>query len=109
MSAGHARALLALDSDKDIETLRREILKNDLNVRQVESRARQMKKSPARAGESSGENKNIFLKKLETELSRALGTKVEITSSKKGGKLVVTYYSDEDLDRIRGIIVPRVT
>ena len=109
LSAGHACALLSLESDKDIEALRREILKKDLNVRQVESRARQMKKSPARISKTSGEKKDIFLKKLETDLSRVLGTKVAITPGKKGGKLVVTYYSDEDLDRIRGIIVPKVT
>jgi ParB family chromosome partitioning protein len=107
LSAGHARGLLSLESDKDIETLRREILKKDLNVRQVESRARQMKKPPARASTDSGEKKDIFLKNLETELSRALGTKVDITPGKKGGKLVVTYYTNEDLDRIREIIVSK--
>ena len=109
LSAGHARALLSLQSDKDIEELRREILKKDLNVRQTESRARQVKKSPIKASDASAGEKDIFLKKLETELSRAMGTKVEINPGKKGGKLVVTYYSDEDLDRIRGIVTPKNT
>ena len=35
------------------------------------------------------------------ELERKLGTKVEITPSKKGGKVLIKYYSDDDLERIR--------
>jgi hypothetical protein len=39
------------------------------------------------------------------EFQRHLGTKVEITPGKKGGKLVVLYYSIDDLNRIRDMIV----
>ena len=48
--------------------------------------------------------KNIFIKDLEKEFERRLGTKVDIKPAKKGGKLVVTYYSDDDLDRIKDLI-----
>lgn len=106
LTAGHARALLSLESEKDIEVLRREILKKDLNVRQAEARSRQMKKVPAAPKEES--KKNIFLKNLEKDLESKLGTKVEIAPRKAGGKLVITYYSNDDLDRIRGIIIPKV-
>ncbi len=106
LTAGHARALLGLESEKDIEVLRREILKKDLNVRQAEARSRQMKKVPAAPKEES--KKNIFLKNLEKDLESKLGTKVEIAPRKAGGKLVITYYSNDDLDRIRGIIIPKV-
>ncbi|MBT6718198.1 MAG: chromosome partitioning protein ParB, partial [Nitrospina sp.] len=48
--------------------------------------------------------KNIFIKDLEKQLESRLGTKVDINPTKKGGKLVVTYYSDDDLERIQELI-----
>ena len=105
-SMGHARALLGLESAKDIEVLRREIQKNDMNVRQTEERVRQLKTSfQPKAPEKK---KDIFLKTLETELGRKLGTKVEIIPNQKGGKVVITYYSNDDLERIRGMIVKKI-
>lgn len=102
LSMGHARALLGLESVQDMEALKKEILKKDLNVRQVEGRVKQMKTPPEVA--PPARKKNVFIKNLETELERKLGTKVEIAPRKKGGKVVVTYYSDDDLERIRGMI-----
>ena len=49
--------------------------------------------------------KDIFIKKLEIELERKLGTKVEIAPSKKGGRVLIKYYSDDDLERIRTLFV----
>jgi len=106
LSMGHARALLGLESVQDIEALKKEILKKDLNVRQVEGRVKQMKTPPHEA--PPARKKDVFIKNLETEMERKLGTKVEIVPRKKGGKVVVTYYSDDDLERIRGMIVKKI-
>jgi ParB family chromosome partitioning protein len=108
LSMGHARALLGLESAKDIETLRLEILKKDMNVRQAEERVRQLKKSTADAVKVPKRKKDIFLKNLETGLERHLGTKVEIVPKQKGGKLVITYYSNDDLERIRGLMGKKI-
>jgi len=108
LSMGHARALLGLESAKDIETLRLEILKKDMNVRQAEERVRQLKKSTADAVKAPRKKKDIFLKNLETGLERHLGTKVEIVPKQKGGKLVITYYSNDDLERIRGLMGKKI-
>lgn len=112
LTMGHARALLGLESEKNLELLRRDILQNDLNVRVTESKVKilnsKQQKSGLRGGDKSDGKKNVFLKNLEKEFERALGTKVEIEYGKKGGKLVITYYSDEDLDRIRDMIVPKI-
>lgn len=105
-SMGHARALLGLESAKDIEALRREIQKNDMNVRQTEERVRQLKTSSS--PKAPEKKKDTFLKTLETELGRKLGTKVEIIPNQKGGKVVITYYSNDDLERIRGMIVKKI-
>lgn len=106
LSMGHARALLGLESAKDIEILRREVLQKDLSVRQTEARVRQMKTPPPE--KAPERKKDIFLKSLETDLGRKLGTKVEIAPQKKGGKVVITYYSNDDLERIRGMIVKQI-
>jgi ParB family chromosome partitioning protein len=101
---GHARALLGLDNPQQIEVLRQEILKQDLTVRQIESRVTNLKKLSSTKPVSLGSKKNIFIKDLEKQLQSRLGTKVDITPTKKGGKLIVTYYSDDDLDRIQELI-----
>ena len=104
ISMGHARALLGLDNAGQMEALRKEIFKQDLTVRQIESRVSRLKQSVSKKPVSLVSKKNIFIKDLEKEFERRLGTKVDIKPAKKGGKLVVTYYSDDDLDRIKDLI-----
>ncbi len=104
ISMGHARALLGLDNAGQMEALRKEIFKQDLTVRQIESRVSRLKQSVSKKPVSLVSKKNIFIKDLEKEFERRLGTKVDIKPAKEGGKLVVTYYSDDDLDRIKDLI-----
>ena len=104
LSMGHGRALLGLKNEKDIEILRRKIVGQSLNVRETEAQvhhAHRNTESPVR----KKAKKDIFITKLEMELERKLGTKVEIAPSKKGGKVIVKYYSDDDLERIRTFFV----
>jgi len=104
ISMGHARALLGLENSKQMEILRKEIIKQDLTVRQTEGRVNKVKAGSVNKPGPSMAKKDIFIKDLEKELARRLGTKVDISPKKNGGKLVVTYYSDDDLDRIQGLI-----
>lgn len=104
LSMGHARALLGLDDSGQIEALRKEIIKEDLTVRQIESRVNNLKNPASSKPVALVSKKNIFIKDLEKQLESRLGTKVDINPKKKGGKLVVTYYSDDDLERIQGLI-----
>ena len=101
ISMGHARALLGLEESKQMETLRNEIIKQDLTVRQTESRVNKLKKGVLDKPITQTINKDIFTKDLEKDLARRLGTKVDILPKKNGGKLIVTYYSDDDLERIQ--------
>ena len=104
ISMGHARALLGLENSKQMEILRKEIIKQDLTVRQTEGRVNKIKAGSVNKPGPSTAKKNIFIKDLEKDLARRLGTKVDISTNKNGGKLVVTYYSDDDLDRIQGLM-----
>jgi len=104
LTMGHGRALLGLKNEKDIEILRKKIVSQSLNVRETEA---QIKKTPREIEDPVRKTpkKDIFIKKLEMELERKLGTKVEIAPSKKGGKVLIKYYSDDDLERIRTLFV----
>lgn len=104
ISMGHARALLGLENSKQMEILRKEIIKQDLTVRQTEGRVNKIKADSVNKPGPSTTKKDIFIKDLEKDLARRLGTKVDISPKKNGGKLVVTYYSDDDLDRIQGLM-----
>lgn len=107
LSMGHARALLGLEEARQAQALCKEIFKEDLTVRQTESRVNRLKQPALTKPASPAAKKNIFIKDLEKELERKLGTKVEISPKKTGGKLVVTYYSDDDLERIQSLIGKR--
>ena len=104
LSMGHARALLGVDSNKELLKLRNEILRHDLNVRQTEHRVRALSETGGNLAPKKLAQKDIFVKKLEERLGRTLGTKVSLFPGKKGGKLTIAYYSNEDLERICDMI-----
>lgn len=104
LSMGHARALLGLENSGQMHAMCQEILKQGLTVRQTESKVNRLKKPEMLKLTSSMKKKNIFIRDLEKELERKLGTKVEVSPKKTGGKLVVSYYSDDDLERIQNLI-----
>lgn len=106
LTMGHARAMLALKTEKEMEEVRQEVLKQNMSVRQVESYVQEKKQFIGRKPKANPASKDIFIKDMESEFQRYLGTKVDIAPGKKGGKLVVLYYSIDDLNRIRDIIMP---
>jgi ParB family chromosome partitioning protein len=105
LTMGHARAMLALETEAEMEEVRREVLKKNMNVRQIESYIQAKKRTAGEKPKVKVDRKDIFIKDLEKEFERHLGTKVEIIPAKKGGKLVVLYYSIDDLNRIHDMIV----
>ena len=105
LTMGHARAMLSLETEKEMEEARRAVLKQNMNVRQLEFYIRSKKNPAAPKPKEKNISKDIFIKDLEKEFQRHLGTKVEIHQAKKGGKLVVYYYSNDDLSRIRDMII----
>ncbi len=108
LTMGHARALLGLSTEKEIEAMRRKIVGQVLTVRQTEAQVTQTKGETGNPAVKKKAKKDIFIRNLEMELERRLGTRVEIAPGKKGGKLIITYYSDDDLERIRGMVVQKI-
>lgn len=101
LSMGHARALLALDQDDDILEARDEVLKKQLSVRDCEALVKKIKsfgKAPPRAVVQPQSDPNLL--HLEEALKRTLGTQARIVAKGRGGKIEISYYSGEELDRI---------
>ena len=105
LTMGHGRELLGLSSEKDIDAFRRKIIRHTLSVRETEAQVTRWKLPQGNTTKNTKTHKGIFVKKLEMELERKLGTKVEITSNKKGGQVLIKYYSDDDLERIRTLFI----
>jgi ParB family chromosome partitioning protein len=101
VSAGHARALLALNTEGEQLQVFRQILKRGLNVRETESLIRKLK--TARPAARKETKKNDILD-LEERLSKKLMTRVHVKSSKKGGVIEIRFHSPKDLDRLLHLI-----
>lgn len=99
ISAGHARALLSLDNEKDMLELANLIVQKDLSVRQVEKLC---KAKPKIQNEQKPEKKPSFYSMVELALAESLGRKISISKSKgkKGGVLQIEFYSDEELTEL---------
>lgn len=99
LSAGHARALIPLESEKLMLDAATKIVNQDLSVRQTELLVRRMLKPPEKPDEQDILQVD-YIKECEKNLTRALGRKVNIHSGKKKGKFELEYYDDEDLQRL---------
>ncbi|HBO96594.1 MAG TPA: hypothetical protein DE315_03310 [Candidatus Omnitrophica bacterium] len=99
LSVGHARALLGVESPGEQKKFFDLVLKKGLSVRELEEIVRSGAKDSARRAKPR-ETRDRELAALEEQLQNALGTKVSIQARKKKGKIVIEYYSLDDLDRI---------
>jgi ParB family transcriptional regulator, chromosome partitioning protein len=100
LTEGHGRALGGLPPDHQQRVLD-SVIGQDLSVRQTEElvrRLRQPRPEPATA--SAGRRLDPDLERVEEDLRRVLGTKVSLARSRRGGRIVIEYYSDEDLGRL---------
>lgn len=104
ISAGHARALLSLTDEKEIENLANRIVAEGLTVRAVEeivaTGGAKVKKGTIRSGKITTPK----LKQISDELSDHLDTRVNIELGRKKGKIVIEFATIEDLERINKVI-----
>jgi ParB family chromosome partitioning protein len=98
LSMGHARVLVGLKTREAQRALRDTVVKKGLSVRQAEVLAKR-RKTPA-SSKSKGGEINLYLESLATNLKRSLGTKVDIKRRGRQGRIVIYFYSDEELERL---------
>ena len=104
LSMGHARALLSLEDAPIQKKMARVIIDRGLSVRQVEDLVKKAHQGQNIVKSATGKPKNRDIEILEEELRRILGTKVFVEDKKGKGKLVIEYYTLDDLDRILGVL-----
>ena len=103
LSVGHARALLSVEIPSERDRLFVLTMKKGLSVRELENLAQSKSKGGSRRA-SGQATKDHDVIALEEDLQRTLGTKVRLMLQKKRGKIVIEYYSLDDLDRIIRLI-----
>lgn len=110
ITAGHARSLLALEKPSLIEDGLREVLAQELNVRQTEAMVKAWLKAdkdstPEKEESEADTPQQAQLRYMEDQLRSSLGTRVNLNRQADGsGRLVIHFYNDEDLDAIYRLI-----
>jgi ParB family transcriptional regulator, chromosome partitioning protein len=109
LSMGHARALLALGTAADMETVARQVVAKGLSVRATEQTVRQRLGGPSPSARPEPPAKNASVRDVENRLTRSLGSQVSLSEDKngKGGTLAIRYADLDDLDRLLERLLPR--
>ena len=104
LSEGHGRALLGVENPQEQKIFFEQSINKHLSVRELENLVKYGIKGGHRRGRKKSSARDSHLIVLEEDLQKTLGTKVRIMAQKKRGKIIIEYYSPDDLERIRGII-----
>jgi ParB family chromosome partitioning protein len=101
ITEGHGRALGGLSVEHQDHVLGA-VVDQDLSVRQTEELVRRLREPKANAPGPTTRPRTTDpdLERVEEDLRRALGTKVSLARSRRGGRIVIEFYSDEELGRL---------
>lgn len=104
VSEGHARALLGLPGARQQVEALEMVVARGLNVRQTEQLVRHLSQGPVSPSDSPA-LADPETREIEERFRAALGTRVQLVRSKKGGRLVIHFYSEEELQGLYEVIV----
>lgn len=99
ISGGHARALASLDSHMQQEVVLATVVARALSVRQTEALVQASQDAPVGVRRRDAVV-DPDVQHMEARLREALGTKVSIASGRRGGRITITWFDDEDLGRL---------
>ena len=97
LSAGHARALLAIEGEREQLAWAERVVSEGITVREMELTRRPKQRATRRRGRRRSDPQ---VKAVEDLLEKHLGTRVRVAPRRKGGVVTIEYYSNEDLERI---------
>lgn len=100
ITGGHGRTLLTLKDEELMLEVAKKVIKESMSVRQLESYVKELTISPEDKKEIKKQIKPKFLVKHEQSLKESLGTKVEISKSRKKGKIAIEFTSEEEFTRL---------
>lgn len=105
ITEGHARTILSLPSEKDRENFAKIILEKNYSVRECERIVKEKRELTNSKNNKEEKKKDPNLKKLENYLEKIFSTKVNVIDKNgKEGKIIIEYYSGDDLSRIMDIL-----
>lgn len=99
ITEGHARALAGLPDAAQQAAALSQVLSSGLSVRQTEELVRRSIKGTPKSKRSASA-RPADVERLESGLREALATKVTLSTSRKGGKITIEYYTQEELERL---------
>lgn len=99
ISQGHGRAIGGMPVEAQPAVLR-SITEQELSVRQAEELVRRLREPRPAPAHRAERPRDADLERVEEDLRHALGTKVMLNRSRRGGRIVIEYYSDEELGRL---------
>ena len=101
LTEGHARALGGLSVEHQ-EHVVQSVIDQDLSVRQTEELVRRLREPRPTLTTAADDpaTRDPDMDRVEEDLRRALGTKVSLARTRRGGRIVIEYYSDEELGRL---------
>jgi ParB family transcriptional regulator, chromosome partitioning protein len=99
LTGGHARAIGGLPADQQARVAEI-VVERDLSTRETEELVRRLREPRADKPAQGTAPRDADLERVEEDLRRTLGTKVTIARSRKGGRIVIEYYSDEELGQL---------
>lgn len=106
ISEGHARALLSLENEALQEQTLNLVINKALSVRQTEELVRRLVEGARRPGsKKESPRQSPETRALEADFESALGTRVQLFRSRRGGKLVIHFYSEEELQALYDALV----
>ena len=100
LSAGHARALLALPEEEAMVALARQVKEKGLSVRQVEELVKKASRMEKQETKEKKSRKIPYFSEAELALHDHLGRKVSVNGTKKKGVLQIEFYGEEDLKEL---------
>jgi ParB family transcriptional regulator, chromosome partitioning protein len=111
LSVGHAKVVLGLATEKQQQLAAERVIKEGLNVRQTEGLVAKLQaraEGPAKTGAITPLTKDAHVADLENRIREKLGTKVQLRYSQGKGGLEISFFSDDELERILQILGIRV-
>lgn len=104
ITAGHARAILSLVNPSDQQLLREKIINGDLSVREAERLAEEYNKGHKFIAKKGSKEEDPELSEVVEKFVSAVGARCDIKGSLSKGKLTIKFRSQQDLERIYGLI-----
>ena len=104
LSAGHARAILAVPPGEAQMKLAKKVVADGLSVRQTESLAKRLAEGEKEAPAPKGDDLSIYDRAAEKDLGARLGRKVHIVRGRRKGRIELEYYDPEDLNALLDLL-----